>query len=140
MTSTPVHVTRKRPTVAVLGTGIMGSGMARSLLRAGLGVRAWNRTQSKATPLAAEGATVTETAEEAVRGADVIVTMLNDGLSVAAALTAAASGVHGGRSCCRAPPSDPTPPLISPSGRRIWDSSISTPRSPEPSSPQNRAR
>ncbi|MCX5315088.1 NAD(P)-dependent oxidoreductase [Streptomyces sp. NBC_00154] len=97
MTSTPVHVTRKRPTVAVLGTGIMGSGMARSLLRAGLGVRAWNRTQSKAAPLAADGATVTETAEEAVRGADVIVTMLNDGLSVAAALTAAASGVHGGQ-------------------------------------------
>lgn len=97
MTSTPVHVTRKRPTVAVLGTGIMGSGMARSLLRTGLGVRAWNRTQSKAAPLAADGATVTETAEEAVRGADVIVTMLNDGLSVAAALTAAASGLHGGQ-------------------------------------------
>lgn len=97
MTSAPVHVTRKRPTVAVLGTGIMGSGMARSLLRTGLGVRVWNRTQSKAAPLAADGATVTETAEEAVRGADVIVTMLNDGLSVAAALTAAASGVHGGQ-------------------------------------------
>ncbi|MFJ1610849.1 NAD(P)-binding domain-containing protein [Streptomyces sp. NPDC088253] len=71
--------------------------MARSLLRTGLGVRVWNRTQSKAAPLAADGATVTETAEEAVRGADVIVTMLNDGLSVAAALTAAASGVHGGQ-------------------------------------------
>lgn len=30
------------PTVAVLGTGLMGSGMARSLLRAGLPVRVWN--------------------------------------------------------------------------------------------------
>ncbi|MEV0490053.1 NAD(P)-dependent oxidoreductase [Streptomyces atratus] len=97
MTSTPANTIPKRPTVAVLGTGIMGSGMARSLLRAGLDVRAWNRTQAKAAPLAADGATVTETAEEAVRGADVIVTMLNDGLSVAAALTAAASGVHRGQ-------------------------------------------
>ncbi|MET8331454.1 NAD(P)-dependent oxidoreductase [Streptomyces sp. NPDC005181] len=97
MTSTPVHATSERPTVAVLGTGIMGSGMTRSLLRAGLDVRAWNRTQAKAAPLAADGATVTETAEEAVRGADVIVTMLKDGLSVAAALTAAASGVRNGQ-------------------------------------------
>ncbi|WP_328890667.1 NAD(P)-dependent oxidoreductase [Streptomyces sp. NBC_00316] len=97
MTSTPVHSTPERPTVAVLGTGIMGSGMTRSLLRAGLDVRAWNRTQAKAAPLAADGATVTETADEAVRGADVIVTMLNDGLSVAAALTAASSGVRRGQ-------------------------------------------
>ncbi|MFB6779323.1 NAD(P)-dependent oxidoreductase [Streptomyces sp. NPDC056352] len=97
MTSTPVNAIPERPTVAVLGTGIMGSGMARSLLRAGLDVRAWNRTQAKAAPLTADGATVTETAEEAVRGADVIVTMLNDGLSVAAALTAAAPGVQRGQ-------------------------------------------
>ncbi|MFE7243180.1 NAD(P)-dependent oxidoreductase [Streptomyces sp. NPDC057580] len=97
MTSTPANAIPERPTVAVLGTGIMGSGMARSLLRTGLDVRAWNRTQAKAAPLAADGATVTETAEEAVRGADVIVTMLNDGLSVAAALTAAAPGVQRGQ-------------------------------------------
>jgi 3-hydroxyisobutyrate dehydrogenase len=31
----------QKPTVAILGTGIMGSGMARSALRAGLPVRAW---------------------------------------------------------------------------------------------------
>ncbi|MFV5992669.1 NAD(P)-dependent oxidoreductase [Streptomyces sp. NPDC056231] len=97
MTSTPANSIPERPTVAVLGTGIMGSGMTRSLLRAGLDVRAWNRTQAKAAPLAADGATVTETAEEAVRGADVILTMLNDGLSVAAALTAAAPGVQRGQ-------------------------------------------
>ncbi|MEU8487145.1 NAD(P)-dependent oxidoreductase [Streptomyces sp. NPDC048641] len=97
MTSTPVHATPERPTVAVLGTGIMGSGMTRSLIRAGLDVRAWNRTQDKAAPLAADGATVTETAEEAVSGADVIVTMLNDGLSVAAVLAGAAPGVRRGQ-------------------------------------------
>lgn len=71
--------------------------MARSLLRAGLDVRAWNRTQAKAAPLAADGATVTETAEEAVRGADVVLAMLRDGPAVAAALTAASPGLHTGQ-------------------------------------------
>ncbi|MFG2629508.1 NAD(P)-dependent oxidoreductase [Streptomyces sp. NPDC048473] len=97
MTSSAADAAPQRPTVAVLGTGIMGSGMARSLLRAGLDVRAWNRTQAKAAPLAADGATVTDTEEEAVRGADVIVTMLNDGPAVAAALTAAQPGLHTGQ-------------------------------------------
>ncbi|MFF3956084.1 NAD(P)-dependent oxidoreductase [Streptomyces sp. NPDC001890] len=97
MTSSTADATTGRPVVAVLGTGIMGSGMTRSLLRAGLGVRAWNRTQSRAAPLAADGAVVTETAEEAVRGADVVVTMLSDGPSVAAALAAASGGVHEGQ-------------------------------------------
>lgn len=97
MTSNAADAAPQQPVVAVLGTGIMGSGMARSLLRAGLDVRAWNRTHSKAAPLAADGATVTETAEEAVRGADVVLTMLNDGPSVAAALAAAAGGLHAGQ-------------------------------------------
>ncbi|GGV92093.1 dehydrogenase [Streptomyces gelaticus] len=97
MTSNAADPAPQRPVVAVLGTGIMGSGMARSLLRAGLDVRAWNRTASKAAPLAADGATVAESAEEAVRGADVVLTMLNDGPSVAAALAAAAGGLHAGQ-------------------------------------------
>lgn len=86
-----------KPTVAVLGTGIMGSGMARSLLRAGIQVRAWNRTQDRARPLAGAGATVTDTAEDAVRGADVVLTVLNDGRSVAETLTAATPGLRPGQ-------------------------------------------
>ena len=69
-------------TVAVLGTGIMGSGMARSLLRAGHEVRVWNRTGDRAKPLAEDGATVAADASEAVRGADVVLTMLFDADSV----------------------------------------------------------
>ncbi|KQX91604.1 NAD(P)-dependent oxidoreductase [Streptomyces clavifer] len=86
-----------RPSVAVLGTGIMGSGMARSLLRAELPVRAWNRTRSKAAPLATDGATVADTPEEAVRGADIVLTTLNDGPSVAETLTAATPGLRPGQ-------------------------------------------
>ncbi|MCW2948647.1 MAG: 3-hydroxyisobutyrate dehydrogenase [Actinoallomurus sp.] len=69
-------------TVAVLGTGIMGEPIARNLLRAGIGVRAWNRTRAKAEPLAADGAIVCDEPAEAAAGADVVVTMLHDGDSV----------------------------------------------------------
>ncbi|CAM4067378.1 NAD(P)-dependent oxidoreductase [Kibdelosporangium persicum] len=64
-------------TVALLGTGIMGSGMARNIGRAGLSLRVWNRSREKAEPLS-DVATVTGTAAEAVDGADVVVTMLFD--------------------------------------------------------------
>jgi 3-hydroxyisobutyrate dehydrogenase len=72
--------------VAVLGTGIMGSAMARNLARAGNEVRAWNRTGAKAEPLAADGVTVCDTAAEAVEGVDVVITMLADGPAVEAAM------------------------------------------------------
>ncbi len=64
--------------VAVLGTGLMGAPMARNLSRAGLEVSAWNRSVEKAQPLAEEGIDVVESAAEAVRGADVVLTMLYD--------------------------------------------------------------
>lgn len=64
--------------VALLGTGLMGAGMARSMARAGLAVTVWNRTAAKARPLADAGAVVAEDPETAVRGADVVVTMLFD--------------------------------------------------------------
>ncbi len=69
-------------TVAVLGTGIMGEPIARNLLRAGIGVRAWNRTRAKAEPLAEDGGVVCDEPGEAADGADVVVTMLMDGDSV----------------------------------------------------------
>ena len=76
--------------VAVLGTGIMGAGMARSLLRAGHDVRVWNRTAARAQPLAADGATVAGTAAGAVEGAEVVLVMLWDTTAVLDVLGAAA--------------------------------------------------
>jgi 3-hydroxyisobutyrate dehydrogenase len=70
-------------TVCVLGTGLMGAGMARSLARAGLNVTAWNRDGAKSAPLAADGITVAEKPEDAVRDASVVLTMLFDTESVA---------------------------------------------------------
>jgi 3-hydroxyisobutyrate dehydrogenase len=69
--------------IALLGTGIMGSGMARSMRRAGLAVRAWNRSADRAAPLADEGIEVVARPGDAVAGADVVLTMLNDADSVA---------------------------------------------------------
>lgn len=70
--------------VAVLGTGIMGAGIARNLVRAGHAVRVWNRTRSKVEPLAEAGARVCETPAEAAGGAEMMVTMLADGRAVEA--------------------------------------------------------
>jgi 3-hydroxyisobutyrate dehydrogenase len=62
------------PQVAVLGTGIMGSAMARNLLAAGLPTTVWDR--SGAPGLAEAGAVVAPSAAAAVRDADVVITML----------------------------------------------------------------
>lgn len=70
--------------VAVLGTGIMGVGMAHALLRAGHRVTVWNRTAEKARPLADDGATVAGSVEEAVAGADAVITTLYDADAVRA--------------------------------------------------------
>jgi 3-hydroxyisobutyrate dehydrogenase len=70
--------------VTVLGTGIMGSGMARNLADAGMHVTAWNRTADKARPLTDAGIAVEEDVATAVDGADVVLTMLFDADAVAA--------------------------------------------------------
>ncbi|RKR76228.1 3-hydroxyisobutyrate dehydrogenase [Frondihabitans australicus] len=72
--------------VAVLGLGIMGNGVARTLLRDGFDVAVWNRTAEKAAPLADAGATVAATAADAVEGADVILSIVFDADSVLAVL------------------------------------------------------
>jgi 3-hydroxyisobutyrate dehydrogenase len=86
-----------KPAVALLGCGIMGAGMARSLLREGVALRLWNRTRSKAEPLADDGAEVAATPEEAVASADVVLTMLADGRAVQETISAAAPGLHEGQ-------------------------------------------
>ena len=69
--------------VAVLGTGIMGAAMTRNLLKAGMEVRAWNRSREKAEPLAEDGATVADSPAEAAEGADFLLTMLADADTIA---------------------------------------------------------
>ncbi len=88
MTSQPSN----GPTVALLGTGTMGAGMARNIAAAGLPLRVWNRTAARAEALA-DVATVAPSAAAAVDGADIVVTMLYDGASVESTMQEAASSL-----------------------------------------------
>jgi 3-hydroxyisobutyrate dehydrogenase len=80
--------------VAVLGTGIMGGPMARNLAAAGHEVRAWNRSPEKAQGL--DGVEPAETIADAVRGAEVVVTMLADADAVEAVVREALQAMDGG--------------------------------------------
>src|ERR1017187_562341 len=65
-----------RAAVAVIGAGIMGSAMTRSLVAAGLITRVWDRSPSATAPLADGGAVVSASARDAGRAAGVVITML----------------------------------------------------------------
>jgi 2-hydroxy-3-oxopropionate reductase len=65
--------------IAFLGTGLMGGPMAKNLAVAGYQVSAWNRTSSKANFLQEFDVDVKNTSSEAVKNADVIISMLSDG-------------------------------------------------------------
>jgi 3-hydroxyisobutyrate dehydrogenase/2-hydroxy-3-oxopropionate reductase len=71
--------------VAVVGTGRMGSAMARAIAGGGADLTLYNRTPDPARALADElGASVAGSAAEAAAGADVAITMLADGDAVGA--------------------------------------------------------
>ena len=74
--------------IAFIGIGLMGLPMAKRLCEAGLQPHVWNRTRAKAEPLAALGAQVHDTLAQAVRDADIVVTMLEDGKVVESVLFA----------------------------------------------------
>jgi 3-hydroxyisobutyrate dehydrogenase-like beta-hydroxyacid dehydrogenase len=86
--------------VAVVGTGRMGSAMARSLARGGAEVVLHNRSPEPAALLADElGARVAATPAEAAAGSDVTITMLADGGAVRAMWDGPdglAAGAHAG--------------------------------------------
>jgi 2-hydroxy-3-oxopropionate reductase len=72
--------------VAFLGTGLMGSRQAARLLGAGHRVTVWNRTPEKTGPLVSMGARAADSPAEAVADAEVVITMLEKGATVAAVL------------------------------------------------------
>lgn len=64
--------------IGFIGLGLMGSGMAHCLLRAGHAVTVFNRTRERAEPLRAEGARVAARPAEAARGAEFVISMVAD--------------------------------------------------------------
>lgn len=69
--------------VAVLGTGKMGTAMAKRLANQGHQLRLWNRTRARAEAVGV--GEVADTPAEAVRDAEVVISMLTDATAVRAA-------------------------------------------------------
>jgi 3-hydroxyisobutyrate dehydrogenase-like beta-hydroxyacid dehydrogenase len=65
--------------ITVLGIGSMGLPMSQRLCAAGYNVSVWNRSPGKTESLAALGAVVHEQASVAVKNADIVVSMLENG-------------------------------------------------------------
>jgi 3-hydroxyisobutyrate dehydrogenase len=86
-------MTGRPRSIAVLGTGTMGSPIARTLLRAGFETRVWNRTPAKAEALVADGAQYAPTPADAAAGVDVLITMLADGAAVEQVMTGSAGAL-----------------------------------------------
>ena len=68
--------------LALLGTGLLGSGMVRRFLKKGRNVTVWNRTSEKTVPLRELGASTAATPQEAVSAADEIHFVLADDAAV----------------------------------------------------------
>lgn len=85
-----------KPKLAFLGIGLMGKPMAIRLLQAGYSLTVWNRTSEKASELIVQGAKHEQTAESAVRDADVVITMLANGTIVTEVLVQAMQGLKPG--------------------------------------------
>ena len=64
--------------IAFIGTGLMGYPMAKNLINDKLNLKVFSRTLEKAKPLEKLGATIANSLGEAVREADIVITMLTD--------------------------------------------------------------
>ena len=63
-------------TIGFIGTGIMGQGMVRNLMKAGFSVQIYNRTRAKAKVLEDEGAVWKDTIAQAAQGADAVLSIV----------------------------------------------------------------
>jgi 3-hydroxyisobutyrate dehydrogenase len=61
-----------------VGLGIMGRGMVRNLLKAGYGVRVWNRTASRSDALVTDGATAAASPRDVAEHSDIVFICVSD--------------------------------------------------------------
>jgi 3-hydroxyisobutyrate dehydrogenase len=83
--------------VGFVGLGIMGSGMAHNLLRAGFTLTVHNRTATRAEPLAAAGATVVDSPAAVAAASDVVVVCVSDTPDVEAVVLGPGGVAEGAR-------------------------------------------
>jgi len=83
--------------VGFIGLGIMGQGMARNLLKAGLDVRVWNRTASRMGPLVEAGASAGQSPADVAAKCDIIITCVSDTPDVEEVILGEQGVIHGAR-------------------------------------------
>lgn len=91
--------------VALIGLGIMGSGMAGRLLGAGFPLTLFNRNREKAAPFEKAGAQIATSPKEAAAHADVVISMVADDVASRAVWlgdSGALAGVAAGTICVEA--------------------------------------
>ncbi len=71
-----MKLTPQKTVVGFIGTGVMGKSMAAHLLKAGYGVKVYNRTKAKAADLLAQGAIWSENVADLAAECPVIITMI----------------------------------------------------------------
>lgn len=87
-----------KPTVAFLGTGIMGFPMSINVARGGFAVRAWNRSAARTAGLAQHGIVTCEGTRSAVTCAEFVILMVSTG-EVADEILFGVSGLQPGIVC-----------------------------------------
>ncbi|WP_039828386.1 NAD(P)-dependent oxidoreductase [Nocardia testacea] len=86
----------QRASVTVLGTGSMGSALARAFLAAGYRTHVWNRSAARTTELVAAGATAHRDITDAVEASPVIIACLSTFAATHASLSPS-TGILAGR-------------------------------------------
>ncbi|MGA8262577.1 MAG: NAD(P)-binding domain-containing protein [Arenicellales bacterium] len=81
--------------ISVIGLGVMGSALARTLLDHGYAVTVWNRSPEKIEPLVTAGATAARTAAEAVGASPATITCIASHDKTIALLEGLADGLQG---------------------------------------------
>lgn len=67
-----------KPSIAILGLGIMGAGMARRLLAANFPLAVYNRNREKSVPFGTDGAFVASSPRDAASRAQIVLSMVSD--------------------------------------------------------------
>ena len=84
-------------TIALFGTGLLGSAIATRLLERGHELVVWNRSPERCAPLQATGARLAASPAEAAATAEWLITVLSDGPTTAAVLLEEAGEQLAGR-------------------------------------------
>jgi len=68
------------PSIALLGTGLLGESIGRRLLQRGFDLKVWNRDPDRCSALVQEGAVIIPSLSNSAQNIDTFITVLRDGL------------------------------------------------------------